>query len=94
MWIKDNLVDDGLPRRPCIDTTTVRHAPVPPTPQADGIPKARAMAAVAALAALIHAFLEKGSRLAQAGVGVVFVRSGGGDLFHGVGEWWQCIPRS
>jgi hypothetical protein len=37
--------------------------PVPTTPRIGSIPKARAMAAVAALAMLIHAFLEKGKRL-------------------------------
>jgi hypothetical protein len=65
-------VDQLLPARdgPSINAVAAssedesdEEAPVPPTPQADSIPKARAMAAVAALAALIHAFLEKGKRL-------------------------------
>jgi hypothetical protein len=45
------------------DADSDEEAPVPPTPPTDSIPKARAMAAVTALAALIHALLEKGKRL-------------------------------
>ncbi len=36
---------------------------VPTSPRIDSMPRARAMAGVAALAMLIHAFLEKGKRL-------------------------------